>query len=50
MVTGGATSGLVMVCMHFFRNGDLVFVEDPTYFAAPSILRTELRMNVETGE
>ena len=44
-VTAGATSGLDMVCTHFARPGDTVFVEEPTYFLALRVL-ADRRLNV----
>lgn len=34
MITCGASQGLDMICTHFARAGDTVFVEEPTYFLA----------------
>lgn len=34
MITGGASQALDMICTHFARAGDTVFVEEPTYFLA----------------
>lgn len=46
VITGGATNGMAMVCTHFFKNSDFVFVEDPTYFIAICMLKGDLKMNV----
>ena len=34
MVTGGASQALDLICTLFTQPGDLVFVEEPTYFLA----------------
>ena len=34
MVTAGASQALDLICTHFARPGDTVFVEEPTYFLA----------------
>lgn len=34
MTTAGASQALDMICTHFAREGDTVFVEEPTYFLA----------------
>ena len=48
-MTAGATHGLHLSGTVMFRNGDTVFVEDPTYFIAINILKGELGMKVEAG-
>eukprot|EP01065_Artemidia_motanka_P042414 TRINITY_DN5693_c0_g1_i1.p1 TRINITY_DN5693_c0_g1~~TRINITY_DN5693_c0_g1_i1.p1 ORF type:complete len:418 (+),score=121.20 TRINITY_DN5693_c0_g1_i1:102-1355(+) len=45
--TAGATQGMHFVVTHFFRHGDIVFVEDPTYFLSIKILRS-LGLSIET--
>ncbi|HZD10754.1 MAG TPA: PLP-dependent aminotransferase family protein, partial [Candidatus Binatia bacterium] len=34
MITCGASQGLDMICTHFARSGDTIFVEEPSYFLA----------------
>lgn len=41
IVTSGASQGLSMLAGLFFSPGDLVFVEDPTYFIALRILQQD---------
>jgi len=38
LVTNGSSMGLHLVCSLFTHPGDLVFVEEPTYFLALRIL------------
>lgn len=38
MVSNGASQGLDLICTHFARPGDVVFVEEPTYFLALRVL------------
>lgn len=45
MVTSGASQALDMICTHFARPGDTVFVEEPTYFLALRIMN-DRRLNV----
>jgi len=52
MTTTGASQALDLICTHFARPGDTVFVEEPTYFLALRIF-AERRLNVvcvPTGE
>ncbi|XP_078687203.1 2-aminoadipate transaminase-like [Branchiostoma floridae x Branchiostoma belcheri] len=42
VVTAGATQGLYMLASLLFNRGDVVFVEDPTYFIGFQILKTDL--------
>ncbi|KAI8518583.1 hypothetical protein Bbelb_046000 [Branchiostoma belcheri] len=42
VVTAGATQGLFMLASLLFNRGDVVFVEDPTYFIGFQILKTDL--------
>ncbi|XP_035205847.1 uncharacterized HTH-type transcriptional regulator YdfD-like isoform X2 [Stegodyphus dumicola] len=44
-LTGGASSGLWLVLSRLFRAGSLVFVEDPSYFAALKVF-VDLNMKV----
>lgn len=44
-VTNGVTGGLAMICGLFCQAGDLVFMEEPTYFLALSIMK-DFKLNV----
>ncbi|TYZ68573.1 hypothetical protein PybrP1_006100 [[Pythium] brassicae (nom. inval.)] len=44
-VTNGVTGGLALVCSLFAQAGDLVFMEEPSYFLALSIMK-DFKMNV----
>lgn len=44
--TAGATHGLHLVASLFFRQNDVIFVEDPTYFIALNILRDDFGMKI----
>lgn len=44
-VTNGITGGLALLCSLFLQSGDLVFMEEPTYFLALSIMK-DFQMNV----
>lgn len=44
--TSGATHGLQLTASLFFEPGNIVFVEDPTYFLAMKILREDVGMRV----
>lgn len=44
-ITNGVTGGLALVCSLYLRSGDLVFMEEPTYFLALSIMK-DFKMNV----
>ncbi|TMW69171.1 hypothetical protein Poli38472_001327 [Pythium oligandrum] len=44
-VTNGITGGLALLCSLFLQSGDLVFMEEPTYFLALSIMK-DFKMNV----
>ncbi|KAK2145773.1 hypothetical protein LSH36_658g00021 [Paralvinella palmiformis] len=46
VITSGATNGLAMACTHFFKSGDVVFVEDPSYFIAINMLKQDMGMKV----
>ncbi len=45
MITTGSSQGLDLICTHFARPGDTVFVEEPTYFLALRIF-AERGLNV----
>lgn len=45
MITSGSSQGLDLICTHFARPGDTVFVEEPTYFLALRIF-AERGLNV----
>ncbi len=38
-ITSGATQGLNLICTYFTRNGDTIFVEEPSYFLALHIFK-----------
>jgi DNA-binding transcriptional MocR family regulator len=46
VVTGGATSGLLLVGTFLLQPGAVVFVEDPTYFIALDILSKDLGLRI----
>jgi 2-aminoadipate transaminase len=46
MVTAGASQALDLICTHFAQPGDVVFVEEPSYFLALRILREDHRLQV----
>lgn len=46
MVTAGASHGLYLTASLLLNEGSIVFVEDPTYFIAIHVLKTDLKMNV----
>ncbi|XP_076454717.1 2-aminoadipate transaminase-like [Babylonia areolata] len=46
MVTAGATQALHMVATLLFNSGTVVFTEDPTYFAACSMLKKDFQMEL----
>ena len=49
MVTSGASSGLVLISCMMFSPGSTVFVEDPSYFIALNMLKSDFDMNVVPG-
>eukprot|EP00058_Branchiostoma_floridae_P008250 XP_002593738.1 hypothetical protein BRAFLDRAFT_124477 [Branchiostoma floridae] len=49
VVTAGATQGLYMLASLLFSRGDVVFVEDPTYFIGFQILKTDLGLKTISG-
>ena len=46
VVNAGATQGLGLIVALLFNPGDLVFVEDPTYFLAIKVLSEDFNMKV----
>nr|CCA17759.1 aminotransferase putative [Albugo laibachii Nc14] len=44
-ITNGVTGGLALICSLFCQAGDLVFMEEPTYFLALSIMK-DFKLNV----
>ncbi|XP_041481705.1 uncharacterized protein YER152C-like isoform X2 [Lytechinus variegatus] len=46
LCSAGASQGLNFLSTHFFKKGDLVFVEDPTYFLALTAFRHDQQLNV----
>ncbi|CAH0520705.1 unnamed protein product [Peronospora belbahrii] len=44
-VTNGVTGGLALICSLFLQSGDLVFMEEPSYFLALSIMK-DFKVNV----
>ncbi|CAI5745107.1 unnamed protein product [Peronospora destructor] len=44
-VTNGVTGGLALICSLFLQSGDLVFMEEPSYFLALSIMK-DFKANV----
>ncbi|XP_067660778.1 uncharacterized protein [Haliotis asinina] len=46
MVTAGATQGLYFLASLFFNKHKVAFVEDPTYYAAHTMLQCDLQMKV----
>ncbi|GLE02207.1 hypothetical protein PINS_up011045 [Pythium insidiosum] len=44
-VTNGITGGLALICSLYLQSGDLVFMEEPTYFLALSIMK-DFKLNV----
>ena len=49
IVTAGASQGLAMLANLLFSPGDLVFVEDPTYFIALQALRQDCGLKCVSG-
>ena len=50
IATAGATQGLNMITNLFFSPGDLVFVEDPSYFIGIKMLVEDCGMKAISGE
>ncbi|ETV76627.1 hypothetical protein H257_09120 [Aphanomyces astaci] len=48
-VTNGITGGLALLISLYLKSGDLVFMEEPTYFLALSIMK-DFKMNVKQIE
>ncbi|XP_072037284.1 2-aminoadipate transaminase-like [Amphiura filiformis] len=46
LCTAGATHGLYTLCTQLFKAGDIVFVEDPTYFLAQVIFRKDCQFTM----
>ncbi|DAZ97157.1 TPA: hypothetical protein N0F65_004771 [Lagenidium giganteum] len=44
-ITNGVTGGIALICSLFLQAGDLVFMEEPTYFLALSIMK-DFKINV----
>ncbi len=49
VLTAGATHGLHLLASLFLRTGTPIFVEDPTYFLAFTMLRDDFGMNIVPG-
>ncbi len=49
VLTAGATHGLHLLASLFLRTGTPIFVEDPTYFLAFTMLRDDFGMNIIPG-
>ena len=49
IATAGATQGLNMITHLFFSPGDLVFVEDPSYFIGIKMLMDDCGMKIVSG-
>ena len=49
MLTAGATHGLHFVATTLLGSNATVFIEDPTYFLAITMLRDDFGMNVVPG-
>lgn len=49
MVTAGASQALHMITTVMFSKDSIVFVEEPTYFAASMMLSVDLQMKVIPG-
>lgn len=47
VATAGATQGLHLLSHILFSPGDIVFVEDPTYFLATEIFQSDANLNVK---
>ncbi|XP_030853487.1 uncharacterized protein YER152C isoform X1 [Strongylocentrotus purpuratus] len=46
LCNAGASQGLNFLSTHFFKKGDVVFVEDPTYFLALAAFQHDQQLNV----
>ena len=49
MLTAGATHGMHLVASVMFGQEATVFIEDPSYFLAITVLRDDLGMNIVSG-
>ena len=49
VATSGATQGLCLLLQLLTSRGDIVFVEDPTYFAALKIVQADTNLEVAAG-
>lgn len=50
IATAGATQGLHVISHLLFSTGDIVFVENPTYFVATKIFLTDAGFKVKSGK
>ena len=50
IATAGATHGLHTISHLLFSPGDIVFVENPTYFIATTVFRSDNDFNVKSGQ
>jgi DNA-binding transcriptional MocR family regulator len=50
LATAGATQGLHTIIHLLFSPGDIVFVENTTYFMATTILKEDGELNVKPSE
>ncbi|OQR90600.1 aminotransferase [Thraustotheca clavata] len=48
-ITNGVTGGLSLLCSIYLKSGDLVFLEEPSYFLALSIMK-DFKMNIRQIE
>ncbi|KDO28770.1 hypothetical protein SPRG_19984 [Saprolegnia parasitica CBS 223.65] len=48
-ITNGVTGGLALLCSIYLKSGDLVFLEEPSYFLALSIMK-DFKMNIRQIE
>ena len=49
MATSGATQALHLISHVLFDPGDIVFVENPTYFIATKIFQLDAGLKLKTG-
>ena len=49
IATAGATQGLHLIAHLLFLPGDIVFVEDPTYFLATKVFLRDAELRMEAG-
>ena len=50
VATAGATQGLHIITHLLFSAGDIVFVENTTYFVATKIFQSDGGLNMKSGE